>query len=151
VVAKLFNICLPDRAYFGQKDAQQLIIIRKMTADLNISVTVVPCPIVREPDGLALSSRNVYLSPEERRQALVLNRSLKSAVEMVRRGERDASVLARAIRDEIETASLARIDYVAIVDGVNLLPADRIAGECLIALAVKFGTTRLIDNAVVAG
>lgn len=151
VVAKLFNICWPDRAYFGQKDAQQLSIIRKMVIDLNIPVTVVSCPIVREPDGLALSSRNVYLSPDERKQALVLSRSLKMAVEMVERGERDARVLQEAIRHEIGTAPLAQIDYVAIVDSANLTPVDRIAGECLIALAVKFGKTRLIDNTVVTG
>ncbi len=149
VVAKLFNICRPDRAYFGEKDAQQLAVIKKMVRELDIPVRIVPCPTVREPDGLALSSRNVRLSPEERAQAPVLYRALSAAVTLVENGERDA----RRLRDEIcalvAEADLAKIDYVEIVDTDDLAPVDVVAGTCLIALAVWFGETRLIDNITV--
>ncbi len=146
VVAKFFNICEPDRAYFGQKDAQQLAIIRRMVRDLNMRPEIVPCATVREADGLALSSRNAYLSPEERRQAVVLAQALRAAETLVRGGERNASVLEACIRDVLAFAPLAEVDYIAIVDAEELRPITSVAGECLIALAVRFGTTRLIDN-----
>lgn len=152
VVTKLFQIVKPHRAYFGMKDAQQVAVIRKMCADLNIDVEIVPCPTVREPDGLALSSRNVYLSPEERRQALVLYRALEKAGDWLRLPGMTLEELRERVAAEIRTAPLAVIDYVELVTFPSLLPADRlITGdtgdtELLLALAVKFGATRLIDN-----
>lgn len=148
VVTKLFHIVAPDRAYFGQKDAQQLLVIRRMVKDLNMDIEIVGCPIIRETDGLAMSSRNLYLSGEERMQATVLNQSLEMAEKMIDSGERDSNTVKKAIKEKIGTMELARIDYVELVDTESLLPAQRITGEVLIALAVYFGETRLIDNRI---
>lgn len=149
VVAKLFAIVQPRRAYFGEKDAQQLRVIRRLAQDLNLPVTVVPVPIIREPDGLAMSSRNVYLNAEERRAALVLYRSLLVARDLVRSGEQNAAAVAEAIRALIAAEPLARLDYLAIVDDETLAPVERIDQPTLIALAVFIGRTRLIDNVLV--
>jgi pantoate--beta-alanine ligase len=146
VVLKLFDIVGPALAYFGAKDAQQVLIIEKMAADLDLGVQVVTCPLVREPDGLALSSRNAYLSPEERKAALVLSISLRWAERAVAAGERDATKVIGGIRAAIEAEPLARVDYVEAVDPVNLEPLAGIHGDVLIALAVFIGSTRLIDN-----
>jgi pantoate--beta-alanine ligase len=146
VVTKLFNIIQPDIAYFGQKDAQQVIVIKRMAADLNMPVEVVCVPTVREEDGLAMSSRNVYLNEKERQQAPVLYRSLKEAQVLVEQGERNALIIKNRIKEIIFQASLACIDYVEIVDGITVQPVDRLEGKILIALAVRFGQTRLIDN-----
>ena len=146
VVLKLFDIVGPDLAFFGAKDAQQVLIIGKMAVDLDLDVEVVTCPLVREPDGLALSSRNAYLSPEERKAALVLSISLRWAEWAVAAGERDAAKVIAGIRSAIETEPLARVDYVEAVDPVNLEPVAEIRGDVLIALAVFIGSTRLIDN-----
>lgn len=148
VVCKLFHIVSPDRAYFGQKDAQQLVIIQKMVRDLNLNVKVIGCPIVREADGLAKSSRNVYLSEEERRRAPVLYQSLCMAQQMVEAGERQADVIRDAIVKNLQGASPTLIDYVEIVSANSLEPITLLAGQVLIALAVKFGNTRLIDNII---
>ncbi len=150
VVAKLLAICGPDRAYFGEKDAQQLAVIKRMVRDLDIPVEIVPCPTIRELDGLALSSRNTRLSSEERAQAPVLYRALSAALTLVENGERDARRLKDEIGAVLAKADLARIDYVEIVGADELLPLDALAGPCLIALAVWFGPTRLIDNVFVA-
>ncbi|MCW2277071.1 pantoate--beta-alanine ligase [Heliophilum fasciatum] len=149
VVCKLLNIVAPDNAYFGQKDAQQVAVIRRMVLDLNMLLTVVTVPIVREADGLALSSRNVYLSPEDRQAALVLFRALTAAQAAVEAGERDATVLRRLMIELIAQEPRAEVDYVAIVDNLNLQPLEKLEGACLLALAVRFGKTRLIDNLVV--
>lgn len=149
VVAKLFNIVMPDKAYFGQKDAQQLAVIRHMVSDLSYGIEIVGCPIVREEDGLAKSSRNTYLSPEERKAALVLSRSLEQARKLLEQGENDASVVAAAIRREIEQEPLARIDYVEIVDYNTLESVQSTEGEILTAIAVYIGKTRLIDNFII--
>jgi pantoate--beta-alanine ligase len=146
VVLKLFDIVGPDLAFFGAKDAQQVLIIGKMAADLDLDTEVVTCPLVREPDGLALSSRNAYLSPEERKAALVLSISLRWAERAVAAGERDAAKVTAGIRAAIEAEPLARVDYVEAVDPVNLEPLAGIRGDVLIALAVFVGSTRLIDN-----
>lgn len=146
VVLKLFNLVTPDRAYFGMKDAQQVSVIRRMVADLHVPVELVACPIVREPDGLALSSRNTYLSESERRDALVLSRSLAEARKRVDGGERDASVLQACIRDIIQSAPSAAVDYISIVDAGSLEALKVLKGSVLIALAVRVGRTRLIDN-----
>ena len=146
VVAKLFNIVTPDKAYFGQKDAQQLAVIRHMVSDLNFGIEIVGCPIIREEDGLAKSSRNTYLSPEERKAALVLSRSLKLGKKLIEDGEKDAKKVIAAIRGEIEKEPLAKIDYVEIVDWNTLEPVDSTEGEILTAMAVYIGKTRLIDN-----
>ena len=146
VVAKLFNIFRPDRAYFGQKDAQQLTIIRQMARDLNFGVEIVRCPIVREPDGLALSSRNAYLSEKERKAALVIPRSLSLARNALENGERDAGRIRRIIAGEIEKEPLACIGYVEVVDASSLRPVERIDRPVLAAVAVKIGPARLIDN-----
>ena len=146
VVFKLFNIIRPDIAFFGAKDAQQVLIIERMAADLDLDVEVVTCPIVREPDGLALSSRNAYLSPEERKAAPVLSISLRGAERAVAAGERDAAIVLAGIRSAIEAEPLARVDYVEAVDPTNLEPVAKLHGDVLIALAVFFGSTRLIDN-----
>ncbi len=149
VVAKLFNLVRPAVAVFGRKDYQQLAVIRRMVRDLNFPVRIVPAETVREPDGLALSSRNMYLQPEERAQAPVLRRALLLAAEKVKAGERDAGPLRAAVTREIAGASLARVDYAEIVDEETLQPVRRIDKPALIALAVFFGRTRLIDNLVV--
>lgn len=146
VVLKLFNLVQPDEAYFGWKDAQQVIILRKMVEDLNVPVKIVPLPLVRDYDGLALSSRNTYLSPEERRAALVLKKSLDLAEKLILDGEKDAGKIREKMIELIAAEPLARADYVEIVKLSNLEPLDRIEGEALIALAVFIGRTRLIDN-----
>ena len=146
VVLKLFNIVKPDLAFFGAKDAQQVLIIERMAADLDLDVEVVTCPLVREPDGLALSSRNAYLGPEERRAALVLSRSLRWAERAVAAGERDAAKLVAGIRSAIEAEPLSRVDYVEALNPLDLEPVAEIRGDILIALAVFIGSTRLIDN-----
>ncbi len=146
VVLKLFEIVGPDLAFFGAKDAQQVLIIGKMAVDLNLDTEVVTCPIVREPDGLALSSRNAYLSSEERKAALVLSISLRWAERAIAAGERDAAKVIAGIRAAIEAEPLARVDYVEAVDPVDLEPVAEIRGEVLIALAVFIGSTRFIDN-----
>jgi pantoate--beta-alanine ligase len=151
VVLKLFEIVRPDLAFFGAKDAQQVLIIRKMAADLDLDVEVVTCPIVREPDGLALSSRNAYLGPEERKAALALSMSLRWAERAVAAGERDAARLLAGIRSVLEGEPLARIDYIEAVDPETLEPAAAVRGEVLIALAVFIGSTRLIDNVRLRG
>lgn len=150
VVLKLFNIIQPDVAYFGQKDAQQARILMQMARDLNVPLRMQICPIVREPDGLALSSRNVYLTAEERRNATVLFRSLEEARIRIETGERNVRPLLNAMRALIESTPGARIDYIAVVDWDRLHPLDRLQGQVLIALAVYFGTTRLIDNLIVS-
>jgi pantoate--beta-alanine ligase len=148
VVTKLFNIVRPDLAFFGQKDAQQALVIKRMAADLNLDLEVVTVPTVREADGLAMSSRNVYLQPEERQAALVLSRSLGKAGEAVAAGERDAAKLRQLVVDMIKAEPLAEIDYVEIFSHPELEPVDQITGPSLLALAVKIGRTRLIDNTV---
>ncbi len=149
VVTKLFNIVGPDRAYVGQKDAQQACIIKRLAADLDMPVRVVVCPTVREPDGLALSSRNVYLTKTQRAQAPTLHRALLKAKAEIRRGERRAARLKDLMRRMVHTADEAGIDYVEIVDADRLQPVKRLKGGCLLALAVHFGKARLIDNEMV--
>jgi pantoate--beta-alanine ligase len=146
VVSKLFNITTPDRAYFGQKDAQQLAVIRRMTRDLNFGIEIVGCPIIREEDGLAKSSRNTYLNSQERKAALVLSRAVALGFSMAENGERDAEKILRAMTDLIEQEPLAKIDYVKAVDASNITPVNEMTGEVLIAMAVYIGSTRLIDN-----
>ena len=151
VVAKLFNAVLPDRVYFGQKDCQQAVIIKRMVKDLNFPLEVKVMPIVRQQDGLALSSRNVYLTPEQKREALVLSQALAEARALVTKGLRSASELLKHLQQLISSKRNARIDYVAVVDLDTLRPVEKIRGGCLIALAVRFGRTRLIDNIVIKG
>lgn len=146
VVTKLFSIALPDLAFFGEKDYQQFVIVRRMARDLDLPVKVVGCPIVRECDGLALSSRNVYLSAEERAAAPVLYQALRTAETLVLDGERDAGVVAGALRDTIAGEPLAVLDYAEVVDAVTLLPVDTITGPARALVAARFGATRLIDN-----
>lgn len=146
VVSKLFNIVVPDRAYFGEKDAQQVAVIRRMVRDLNFDIDIVACPIIREEDGLAKSSRNTYLSCEERKASVVLNRSLRKAKAALLSGERDVLTLKNLIREEIQYEPLSKIDYVEIVDSENLKNISKIEGSVLIAIAVYIGKTRLIDN-----
>ena len=151
VVCKLMNISMADRAYFGQKDAQQLAVIRRMVRDLNMNVTVVGCPIVREADGLAKSSRNTYLSAEERAAALVLSKAVALGRELVDGGERDAGAVCSAMRELIEAEPLACIDYVQAVSWDSIEPVERIDGPVLVAMAVYIGRTRLIDNFIWEG
>ena len=146
VVTKLFNLCDPDVAVFGQKDAQQAAVIRRFTEDLNLAVEIVVAPIVREADGLAMSSRNVYLTQDERAQAIVLKKSLGAAVALFDRGERNSAAIINEAEDIVASAPLARISYVEIVDARTLAPVDVIERPALLALAVYFGKTRLIDN-----
>ncbi len=148
VVVKLFNLVQPDKAYFGQKDAQQVAVIRRVVKDLNLPVDIISCPIVRESDGLAMSSRNTYLTMTERQEALVLNHSLKNAEDAVKNGVRNATVLGRLIRGTIATAPSATVDYVEIVNAQTMSPVEILEGSVLIALAVRIGKTRLIDNLV---
>ncbi|MDW8329364.1 MAG: pantoate--beta-alanine ligase [Candidatus Bipolaricaulota bacterium] len=148
VVSKLFNIVQPDVAVFGQKDAQQLIIIKRLVQDLNFPVKIISAPTVREHDGLAMSSRNVYLSPEQRAQSTVLYQSLQRARGLIESGERDAKKIISEIQKLIATASEAKIDYIEIVNVRDLQPVERLDGQILIALAVYFGKARLIDNIV---
>jgi pantoate--beta-alanine ligase len=146
VVSKLFGIVRPDRAYFGQKDAQQLAVVKRMTADLNLGVDVIGCPIVREADGLALSSRNTYLNPDERKAALCLSWSLLVARDIRISGETDPQVIKKAIADIVEAEPLARVDYIEIVNPDNMEPVAKIDAPVLAAMAVFIGGTRLIDN-----
>lgn len=151
VVAKLFNIVEPTRAYFGQKDAQQVIVIQKMVKDLNMPLEVVVVPTRREPDGLAMSSRNVYLSPEERRAAVVLWRSMGLARGLWEKGERDARKMRQEMEDLIGREPLARVDYVSIADPGTLEELSQVEGLALVSMAVFLGKTRLIDNVTLGG
>lgn len=150
VVSKLFNIVLPDKAFFGQKDAQQLAIIKRMVKDLSYGIEIVGCPIIREEDGLAKSSRNTYLNEQERQAALVLSQAVKIAEQMAADGEKDANKIVEAMKAHISKEPLARIDYVSAVNGVTMQPIDTIEGDVLIAMAVYIGSTRLIDNTTLA-
>ena len=149
VVTKLFHIIPAHRAYFGQKDAQQLAIIRRMVIDLDFDIEIIGCPIIREADGLAKSSRNTYLSEEERKQAVILNASLEEAMKAIEEGEQDAAKIKAKITEKLNTCPLARIDYVEVVSFDNIQPIDKIEGAVLIAIAVYIGTTRLIDNRII--
>lgn len=146
VVGKLFNIVMPDRAYFGQKDAQQLCVIKKMVKDLNFDIEIIGCPIIRENDGLAKSSRNTYLNSEERQAALCLSRSLEIGKDMINNGETDVEKILSAVKEEIEKEPFAKIDYVEIVDFNSLESIEKIQKPVLCAMAVYIGKTRLIDN-----
>jgi pantoate--beta-alanine ligase len=146
VVAILFNLVGAERAYFGQKDAQQVMVIRQMARDLAIATEVIACPTVREPDGLALSSRNVHLSPDQRAAAPVLRRALLAGRERWAAGERSADALREAMRAELATEPLAAPHYVSVADGSTLAELERVEGPALLSLAVRFGETRLIDN-----
>lgn len=148
IVNKLFNIVTPNKAYFGQKDAQQAIVINKMVKDLNMNLEVITCPTIREPDGLAMSSRNVYLRPEDRQSATVLYRALMLAKDLYQQGERNAETVRTEMVRLIKTEEPARIDYVSVADPVTLEELDEISGKALVSLAVKFYKTRLIDNIV---
>ena len=149
VVSKLFNIVKPDRAYFGQKDAQQLIVVKKMVKDLNFDIEIVGCPIVREADGLAKSSRNTYLNAEERKAALCLSRGLSAGRKLIENGERSAEAVKNAVKGEIEKEQLAKIDYVEAVNAETLDNAETAEAPLLVAVAVYIGKTRLIDNFIV--
>lgn len=148
VVTKLFNIVTPDNAYFGQKDGQQLAVIRRMVRDLNMDIQIVGCPIVREEDGLAKSSRNTYLSAEERKAALILSKTIALGEELAKT-EKDAKKVVAAMKENIETEPMAKIDYVEAVDALSMEPVDTLDGECMIAMAVYIGKTRLIDNTLI--
>lgn len=146
VVSKLFNIVTPDKAFFGQKDAQQLAVIRRMVRDLSFGVEIVGCPIVREADGLAKSSRNTYLNDAERQAALVLSRTIRLGQQRVAAGERDSRALTGAMLENLNAEPLARVDYVQAVDGLTMQPVERVKDGDLVAMAVYIGKTRLIDN-----
>ena len=148
VVTKLFNAVRPARAYFGQKDAQQAAVIKRMTRDLNLPIEIVVCPIVREPDGLAMSSRNVYLSPEQRAGATVLYRSLQAARELYDTGERKAEALRQRMLEVLRSEPLAQVQYVSCADNESLQELKEVTGAALLSMAVYFGKTRLIDNVV---
>ena len=150
VVNKLFNIVQPDNAYFGEKDAQQLAIIKHMVQDLNMDINVVGCPIVRETDGLAKSSRNTYLSAEERQAALILSKTIELGKKLVAEGEKDADVLVAKMKENIETEPMAKIDYVKAVNGLTMQQQKEIKAPMLVAMAVYIGKTRLIDNFILA-
>lgn len=149
VVNMLFNIVQPDKAYFGQKDAQQVAVLIKMVNDLHMNLEIITCPIVRESDGLAMSSRNTYLSAEERKQAVVLNKALKKGKEAFAEGEKNTAKLISIITNKINEMPLAEIDYVSILDFPSLKNIETIENQALVALAVKFGKTRLIDNLLI--
>ena len=149
VVLKLFNIVTPDNAYFGQKDAQQLAVVTRMVKDLSVDTKIHGCPIIREEDGLAKSSRNTYLSEVERQAALILSQSLQVGKALIEQGETDATVVKKAISDKIATEPLARIDYVDVVDFDTITPIEQIKGNTLVAIAVYIGKTRLIDNFII--
>ena len=151
VVLKLFNIVQPHRAYFGQKDAQQLAVIRRMVRDLDVPVEIIGCPTVREPDGLALSSRNSYLGPEDRVAATVLSRALREAETLWQNGERDASALRRAMQAILDQEPRARPDYVSVADPDTFVELDRAQGRALLSMAVRVGPARLIDNVILGG
>ena len=151
IVTKLFNIMQPTRAYFGQKDAQQTVVLKQMVRDLNFNLEMIVCPIVREQDGLALSSRNAYLSAEERQAATVLFRALTAVEAAYNNGERDGRVLRQQMEDIISQEATARIDYVSVANPLTLLELDKIKGSVLFSLAVFFGKTRLIDNILIEG
>lgn len=151
VISKLFNIVKPDRAYFGQKDAQQLAVIRRMVRDLNFDIEIVGCPIVREADGLAKSSRNTYLSAEERQAALVLSQAVKLGQKMAEDGEKSADKIVDAMKKHIEAEPLAKIDYVKAVDAASVSPVTEMKPPVLVAMAVYIGKTRLIDNFIYEG
>lgn len=146
VVSKLFNIVMPDKAFFGQKDAQQLAIVRRMASDLSYGIEIVGCPIIREADGLAKSSRNTYLNPDERQAALVLSKAVRLGQDRILQGETDAQTVLSAMMALIEAEPLAKIDYVSAVDGITMEPVTAIGKGTLIAMAVYIGKTRLIDN-----
>lgn len=146
VVSKLFNIVQPDRAYFGKKDAQQLAVIKHMVDDLNMDIQIIGCPIVREEDGLAKSSRNTYLSPDERKAALVLSQAIFMGMDMVRKGETNVAAITDAMKQHISAEPLAKIDYVKIVDLATMQQINDIDRPALCAIAVYIGRTRLIDN-----
>ncbi|HEX6034670.1 MAG TPA: pantoate--beta-alanine ligase, partial [Anaerolineales bacterium] len=148
VVTKLFNAVQPHKAYFGQKDAQQAAVIRQMTRDLSYPIEIVVCPIVREPDGLAMSSRNVYLDPEQRKAATVLSRSLRAAKEAYENGERDAEKLRRKMKEVLAEEPLAQVQYVSCADYDTLEELNAVTGKALLSMAVFIGKTRLIDNVV---
>ena len=148
VVNKLFNIVQPGKAYFGQKDGQQLAVIRRMVRDLNMDIQIVGCPIIREEDGLAKSSRNTYLSAEERKAALILSKTIAFGKELAKT-EKDAKKVIAAMKEKIETEPLAKIDYVEAVDAISMQPAETLEGECMLAMAVYIGKTRLIDNTLI--
>ena len=148
VVNKFFNIVTPDRAYFGQKDGQQLAVIKRMVRDLNMDIEIVGCPIVREEDGLAKSSRNTYLSPEERKAALILSKTVALGKELAKT-EKDANKVVEAMKKNIETEPLAKIDYVEAVDALSMVPVEKLEGTCMLAMAVYIGKTRLIDNTLI--
>lgn len=151
VVSKLFNIVTPDKAYFGQKDAQQLAVIKRMVRDLNFDIEIVGCPIIREADGLAKSSRNTYLNEEERKAALVLSKAVKLGEEMANSGEKNAEKILTAMKAVIEAEPLAKIDYVKAVDAVSIEPVTEMNSPVLVAMAVYIGKTRLIDNFIFEG
>lgn len=146
VVNKLFNIVKPDRAYFGQKDAQQLAIIKRLVRDLSMDVEIIGCPIIREEDGLAKSSRNTYLNKEERQAATILNKALIMANEAMEDGERDSSQIINIISSKIGMESLAKVDYIKVVDALSMNDVEEVNNDVLIAIAVFIGKTRLIDN-----
>ena len=148
VVNKLFNIVKPDHAYFGQKDGQQLAVIKRMVRDLNMDIEIVGCPIVREEDGLAKSSRNTYLSSEERKAALILSKTVALGKELAKT-EKDANKVVEAMKKNIETEPLAKIDYVEAVDALSMAPVEKLEGTCMLAMAVYIGKTRLIDNTLI--
>ena len=148
VVNKLFNIVTPDHAYFGQKDGQQLAVIKRMVRDLNMDIEIIGCPIVREEDGLAKSSRNTYLSPEERKAALILSKTVALGKELAKT-EKDANKVVEAMKKNIETEPLAKIDYVEAVDALSMAPVEKLEGTCMLAMAVYIGKTRLIDNTLI--
>lgn len=148
VVNKLFNIVTPDHAYLGQKDGQQLAVIKRMVRDLNMDIEIVGCPIVREEDGLAKSSRNTYLSPEERKAALILSKTVALGKELAKT-EKDANKVVEAMKKNIETEPLAKIDYVEAVDALSMAPVEKLEGTCMLAMAVYIGKTRLIDNTLI--
>lgn len=146
VVSKLFNIVTPDKAFFGEKDAQQLAIIKRMVRDMSYGIEIVGCPIIREEDGLAKSSRNTYLNEEERKAALCLSKAIFFGQSLVEKGETDANKVLEEMKNLINKEPLARIDYVEAVDGVTMMPVDKIEKDTLVAMAVYIGKTRLIDN-----
>ena len=148
VVNKLFNIVTPDHAYFGQKDGQQLAVIKRMVRDLNMDIEIVGCPIVREEDGLAKSSRNTYLSHEERKAALILSKTVALGKELAKT-EKDANKVVEAMKENIKTEPLAKIDYVEAVDALSMAPVEKLEGTCMLAMAVYIGKTRLIDNTLI--